>query len=63
MEKHQELKMEDIPVMNYGKYMIDKMRAFGDKEALVIFSNFCNDYDISYLVCKNCTRDRKCHYY
>ena len=41
MENLQELKMEDIPVMNYGKYMIDKMRAFGDKEALVMFCNFC----------------------
>ena len=41
MEHLQELKMEDIPVMNYGKYMIDKMRAFGDKEALVMLCNFC----------------------
>ena len=50
MENQQELKLEDIPVMNYGKYMIDKMRAFGDKEALVIF-------------CKFGTRARECHYY
>ena len=29
------LKLEDIPVMNLGRYMLDKMKNFKDQEALV----------------------------
>ena len=29
------LRLEDIPVMNYGKYMLDQMKAYKDQEAVV----------------------------
>ena len=29
------LRLEDIPVMSFGKYMIETLRKYGDEEALV----------------------------
>lgn len=29
------LRLEDIPVMNFGQFMIDQMRKFGDQEAII----------------------------
>lgn len=34
-EPSKKLELEDIPVMNFGKFMIDKMREFADDEAMV----------------------------
>ena len=29
------LRLEDIPVMSFGKYMVEALRKYGDEEALV----------------------------
>ena len=29
------LRLEDIPVMSFGKYMVETLRKYGDEEALV----------------------------
>ena len=37
-DKRRSIRLEDIPVMNSGKYVLDKMKTFKDQEALVSIS-------------------------
>ena len=41
-ETKQPLKLEDIPVMNFGRYMIKHMKNYIEKEALVSTLLLCN---------------------
>lgn len=49
-----EVKVEDIPRVNFGKFVIDKLRKYGDRVALVSYCDLyipCNDATV---VLKDC---------